>query len=122
MKQQMAAVYQDFSLRLSQWESKEKRLKEEKELLVVDRDDNKLQLRRTLEILDATADSGTAAQELVKLGEWLVLSIAVSVLLSEVGSIESDGLGFLDTVQHLTIIVRVQDTFLSSHPAWITDW
>lgn len=73
MKQQMAAVYQDFSLRLSQWETKESRLKEDNNLLVVDRDDNKLQLRRTLEILDATADSGATAQELVKLGRQLTL-------------------------------------------------
>ena len=80
MKQQMAAVYQDFSLRLSQWESKESRLKEENALLVVDRDDSKLQLKRTLEILDATADSGTAAQELVKLGKRLLPLFLISAV------------------------------------------
>lgn len=68
MKQQMAAVYHDFSLRMSQWEGKEKLLMEQSHLLTVEKDDLKLQLKRTQELLEASADSGATGEQLVRLG------------------------------------------------------
>ena len=66
----MASVYHDFSLRSDTWESKEKHMKEENTLLKNNLDDCKLSLKRTEEILESTADSGVAAEQFVKLGEY----------------------------------------------------
>ena len=80
IKQQMAAVYHDFSLRSTQWEAKEKHLRDESSLIKSDRDDSKLQLKRTEEILVATADSGVQAEQFIKLGTNLVFSLPYSYL------------------------------------------
>ena len=64
----MSAVYHDFSIRLIQWESKEKHLKEENNLLKADSDDCKLQLKRIQEVLDAGDDGDAINQQLVRLG------------------------------------------------------
>ena len=64
----MSAVYRDFSLRLTQWESKEKHLKDENNSLRADSDDSKLQLKRIQEVLDAGDDGDAITQQLVRLG------------------------------------------------------
>ena len=64
----MSAVYHDFSLRLTQWESKEKHLKDENNSLRADSDDSKLQLKRIQEVLDAGDDGDAITQQLVRLG------------------------------------------------------
>ena len=69
----MAAVYHDFSLRSAQWELKEKNMREETTLLKNDRDDSRLQLKRTEEILAASADSGVQAEQFIKLGVYTAI-------------------------------------------------
>ena len=64
----MSAVYHDFSLRLTQWESKEKHLKNENNMLKADSDDSKLQLKRIQEVLDTGDDVDAINLQLVRLG------------------------------------------------------
>jgi septal ring factor EnvC (AmiA/AmiB activator) len=71
IKQQMATVYYDFSIQTTEWSKKEKNNKDETVLLRNEKDDLKLQLKRTQEILEASTDSGQAAEQLVKLGNFL---------------------------------------------------
>ena len=72
IKQQLAAVYHDFTIRSTAWEHKEKNFKEEAVLLKNDSDDCKLSLRRTEEILEASGDAGVAAEQFVKLGRQFI--------------------------------------------------
>ena len=63
MKQQMAALYHDFSSRSGAWEKREKEYKEASTALLNERDDLKLKLKRSQELTDHMKNSDPEAIE-----------------------------------------------------------